>query len=324
MREAIEWVRDALSSKALVSVLQHFLIKDGFIHASDGRMTVAHPFPSTETFCAFGPEMSRLVMRLPENKTISISLGEDKVTLSCGKLRGTIKSANPEDWPLQETGGTRLPMPKRMMPAFRQLRPFISDNAEKSWALCIHINNDTLYATNNIAVVAAPEIDLDGVNALVPHWAIDFILNRPGITHWSHGDGYLAFYWDNGAWMRTQLIDDTFPPQAEKIINDAANATWPVSDEWREAFAEVTALADRYLICHADRIIGISKSKNMEVERDIETPCGEEPSGWSIDHLKPVINCATHWQPDAYPNPAPFYGDGILGVIMGRRVDPND
>lgn len=321
MRDALIWVRDALSSKPFTVQYGHYLIKDKMIHATDGRMTAAHPFPCHEEFCANGAALEKLLARLSGNITVTVS--PDDVTLKSGRLGGTIKTIPVGDWQYPLVDDMRLPIPERMIAGLRQLRPFISDNASKSWALCVHAINDTLFATNNISAAAIPEIDLDGVNALIPYWAVDFVLAREGVTHWSHGPGYIAFHWSNGAWMRTQLVDDQFPDTIEGLINKAGFANERITPEWRVAFEDASALAEDYVIMHADRMTGKTKGDTMAVEVQATTlvPAGPPSySAWTTKFMIPVMGCATHWQPDKYPDAVPFRGDGIVGVIVGRRA----
>lgn len=319
MKAAITWVSDAMSNKDLSASLSHFLIDRGMIYATDGRMTAAHPFPHDDTFCVSGPEFIKLISRLQE--PIDLTVEEGSVTLRQGRLHGTIKTLDPSEWQMAGINTPWLRLPERMLPALRQLRPFISDNATKMWALCVLAENDTLYATNNVSICAVPEIDLDGTKALIPYWAIDFILARQeGIADWTHHENYLGFRWSNGAWMRTKLGDDNFPA-VEDIISGAGHATYEIDKEWRSAFEEAASLLKEAeaIIFEPDCITGTSKNMTVEVQAKTKAPeCGY--SAWSVEYLEPVIKCATHWQPDAYPNPSAFRGDGLVGVVMGRKV----
>jgi len=324
MKTALAWVKDALSSKALAPALAHYLVKDGMLHATDGRMTAAHPFPDDRTFCVAGKEFGALIERLPD--PIGIAVADDAVTLRNGRLNGTVRTIDPNDWPLSPTTGERHLIPERLLPALKQLRPFVSDNAARPFAMCIRVAYDTLYATNNVVVVAAPEIDLDEAQALIPSWAIDFILARgEGLTHWSHTDSQMTFYWSNGAWMSTRLVDDTFPAAAENIINQAGFAGTEITPEWRKDFNAICELLDgSTIVLHKDRMSSeLNPSRKLTVENETGTysPVDLEYSAWSTEFLQPVIAVATHWAPDRYPKPTPFRGEGIVGVIIGRRIN---
>jgi len=321
MKASLNWVKDALSSKDLRPELNHYLVRHGMIHATDGRMVACHPFPTEdELFCVSGPEFEKLLARL--EAPIELEVEDDHIVLKHGRLRGKIKTLPPDEWQFNEVKAAWYPVPKLLLPSLKKLRAFISDNATKPWALCVGMANDTLYATNNISIAACPEIGLpDGLRGVIPYWAIDFILSRPeGLAEWAHADNYLGFRWKNGAWMRTQLVEGEFPPQVEAIIGSAGYAEHKITDEWRAAYMQASSLLDDALVLKADHMTGINRHMEVRVEATSPLPPDSDHSGWSVEYLNPVIACATHWQPDKWPNPVPFRGEDILGVVMGRRV----
>lgn len=330
MKAALAWIKEVRSAKVLSALHRCYVVKENMIYATDGRMWAAHPFPwpMSEAFCVSGPEFELLIERLPD--PIQLYLEEAAVKLRSGRLSGAVKIiADLNDWPMSEPAGERIPLPEKLLEGFRLLRPFISDNASRAFATCIHAANNTLYATNNIAIGAVLEVDLDEINVLIPHWAVDFVLARAeGLTHWSYGTGItgidsVSFHWDNGAWIRTQLVDATFPPQAETIINECGWAGIEITSEWREAFKIVNDLSERAVMMYADRMT--TKHGHMDVVQEIETVVPPEGfSCWDPKYLEPVIAVATHWQPDRYPKPAPFRGGGIIGVAIGRRPDSDE
>lgn len=320
MKDAIAWIKEGLSTKSIMPAHRFYLVKDGMIYATDGRMTCGHPFPYDKTFCAGGAELDKLVSRM--SGAISIELGEDDVTVKAGRLRGKIKTIDPKDWPYETVNEERSPVPPDLMKGLRLLRPFISDNATRPWALCVRAVNDTLYATNNVTAAAIPGIELDDIDVLIPNWAIDFVLAREGVTHWSHDKAHVGFHWSNGAWMSTRLIDGTgFPETIEDVINKAGYATHKLTDDWKDAFNEITSLIDGQIVLREDKMVGRSKSEAMDVEVEAFSVVPKDgESGWSVEYLSSVVACASHFNPDTYPAPSPFRGDGIIGVIIGRRI----
>lgn len=321
MKDAVEWVRTARSNKTLSPNYQHYLIKDLFLHATDGRMTVGYPFPVDGLFCPQADPFTKLVDRLPD-PIFLVAEDDDYIALKSGRQRGKVKCMDATEWLYPLIDAPWLPISQRLLPALRQLRPFVSDNAAQPWALCVELHGNCIYATNNIAAVIAPDIDLDQVDtALLPYWAIDFLLaHEEGLVDWCHGSGYLGFRWQNGAWMRTQQVDATYPrQQITEVINKCGYAKHPITEEWRAAFAELANLVDDYVYFMPDKMLGSEKDLDAEVEMATPTPeLGF--SHWSIRYLKPVLEMATHWEPTTYPSPSPFRGDGIVGIVIGRQA----
>lgn len=330
MLEAFNWVKDAISTKGLQPLTLYYLIEGGMIYGTDGRMTVGHPFPSDLNFCAVAAPTLKLVERLPDPK---ITVKEDEVVFRSGRLSGAVKTVSPGQWQFNREVGKGFIIPDRLLPSLEQLRPFISDNAAKAWALCVLADNNSLYATNNIAVAAALEIDLHGMRrALIPNWAIDFLMHRrDGLIEWSYQEDLTAtnsmtFYWDNGAWMRTQLMDDQFPTSIDDVIGRAPYCDLEITPEWKAAYAYVAGLAESHVEFHAERIVGrdgpLNESK-MTATADVATPVPDNKellySAWDPRFLEPVMKVATHFDPRPYPAPCPFRGPDVIGVVMGRR-----
>lgn len=333
MLKALNWCKEAMNTKGLTPMYLFYLVKDGMLTMTDGRMWASHPWPSEDTFCAVGEPTMKLLERLPE--PVTIKLAENDITFRSGRLKGTVKiETNIDAWPMRTIEDELKPIPDGLCDGLRKLRSFISDNAQKPWALCVLAHDDTLYATNNVAVGVVPELDLDigEARTLIPNWAIDFILAREtGLAYWcvggEPGKEYLGFKWANGAWMRTQLADDpnNFPARIEDLIAKHGNAKHPLSDDWRRAWEDASALSANVVTIYKDRIVGQNKEKEsektMDITIEIASPCPEEPgySCWDPRFVDPVLQVATHWDTDQYPAPCPFRGEGIVGVVMGRR-----
>lgn len=335
MLTAYNWIREAISTKGLAPLQMYYLVKDGMIYGTDGRMTAGHPFPyeTPLEFCAVAAPTEKLLNRLPEPIKITVKDEDEEVVFSSGRLRGAVKTLPPSQWAFPLVGQGMVEMPTRLLPGLKVLRPFISDNASRPWALCIRVADGNLYATNNVSVGVVVDIDMEGVELLIPNWAIDFVLTRTdGLVGWSHHvhsdnePNTMAFHWANGAWMQTKLVVDDFPKIIDSIVEKAGEASHPITDEWRAAYEYVAGLTESHMEFHADRIVGKDgdlKSSKMTATADIQTLMpknGTTPfSAWDPRFLEPVMKVATHFDPDAYPDPCPFRGDGVVGVVMGRR-----
>jgi hypothetical protein len=65
---------------------------------------------------------------------------------------------------------------------------------------------------------------------------------------------------------------------------------------------------------------GAAEVLTVEDGAGAPVPEGMTETIWDIRYLEPVITAATHWNPRTYPNPAPWRGDNIEGIIAGRRA----
>lgn len=316
MRTALDKVRKTLSRQNIVNAFTHYLLKGKRIYASDGRMMASAPFPSDIEALVPGNELELLVDRLGDK--ITMTLDGDVLKLSAGRQRGSIAILPPEEFgfPIPPEAWNKPPV--SFLSALRTVRPFISDNATKPWALCAALYDGYMVGTTNVCLVEVACAKLKGNGTLVPCWAIDYLLSRTEpLVGMQAFEGALAWKWEDGSWMRTQLVQGDFPPAALKILADLTPPAWAISEEWRKAYVTMSGMTTDVMEVHAERLCG--KTGGAVSEYDVESPVpAAGVSRWTTKFLDPVLNIATHWQPDAWPNPAPFVGPGIRGVIMGR------
>jgi hypothetical protein len=215
------------------------------------------------------------------------------------------------------------PMPEQLLPVLKALRPFISDNAMQRWATCVALENDWAYATNNVAIAGAPCQGIGQVMALLPMWAVDFVLSRTeGLSQWAWTANYVAFHWDNGAWMRASLVVGQFPERAATMVRDVLKekTTQKVTDEFRKAFIDVAEMAEDTIMLYQDK--AVAKFKQAQVIADIKCriPEGQQCSIWGASFLIPALAAAESWSPDVWPKPAPFKGKVVSGYVIGRKA----
>lgn len=320
MREIIQWLKDAITTKKIVIEMSYYRASDGQLKATDGRITAGHPCDPSFKFLVPGTEFERIVARLPGQ--LKIDHGEDKITIRSGKSYGTMECRDVNDWdyPVVEEEEW-MPIPKGLIEALRKLLPFVSDNATHNWAMGITLENGWAFATNNIALAGVPCPQLGAVNAIVPLWAVEFLIAREsGLINWCWTEDYVAFQWENGAWLRSTLINDYFPEQVGKMVKQAQAESCDVfmDEDFKEVFFQIAGVAEGPITITEDRIFAPFAKAEMGAEIDIPELTGMQTI-WAAKYLEAVVKVADWWQPTKWPNPAPFSGEGIVGFIVGRQ-----
>lgn len=321
MRKEVKWLTDALSEKNIAREMTHYRIGGREIKATDGRITAGHPWPTNEECLVPGSEFEKLLARLPGDPTLEV--GDNCIILKSGRSRGTINTMPTEEWGFPGVDTNRWEnLPEGLTQALRKLRPFVSDNATKQWALGVALDDGWAYATNNVALAGVPLPSIAGVQAILPMWAIEFILDRTDeLVEWAWTEQYVGFRWSNGAWMRSQLINDRFHEKAAEMIRSVDGMEPPqvITDEFRAVYARVAGLVGTVggVYIGPQSIKGGFGQATMEDGVDVETL--EGVTAWAAAKLTPVIAAATHWEPATWPKPTPWKGDGICGYIIGRN-----
>ena len=327
----VKWITDAVASQDLgLQGLNSYLIRNGNIHAHDGRMVVGTPFPFEGPDVLVPAEQFEKVLINKPDGDFTWEREVDRLVLKRGRFKGRIKTMPLEAWVMP----TDLPLgltsiPDGFIESLDSLLPFVSENATKPWAMCVGVQGDYLYASNNIAVARCYCKTDTGVDEfLLPRWVIEFILKRQeGLTAWAIEDGgaRLVFLWEDGSWMRSSNIVEKFP-DAQAILDkflfsDDIEVDVEITPEWRKIIRRIAKIADDPVIrLRADECAGSTgEVLSVEDEAGAPLPEGRTETVWDLRYLDAVLQAATHWNPRLYPNPAPWRGDFIEGIIAGRR-----
>jgi DNA polymerase III sliding clamp (beta) subunit (PCNA family) len=320
--EIIRWIKDAVSAKKLILEMSYYKVDGGRVRATDGRIVACHPYSGKEEFLVPGADFERLIGRLGDGVKIEVDDARGEVVLKSGRSRGTIKTKSLDDWDYPGIDEEDWkPIPRGMIDALRKLTPFVSENANHIWAMGIALENGWAFATNNVALAGVQCPGLGEIHAILPIWAVDFIVDREkGLKQWCHTPNYLAFRWDNGAWMRSSLIDSDFPEQVSDMVKRAIQEDpyVEITDEFKEAFFRVADLAETSVKVTGEEI-SASFGNSIITESVATEELGGMETYWGAKYLLPVVKMATYWDPQMWPKPAPFQGDGIIGYVVGAR-----
>jgi hypothetical protein len=322
MKGALKWIKLAIATRDIVTDKTFYKLSENEIRATDGRLTAGHPCHTGADFLVPGEEFEKVMDRLPGDD-VRIKPVEKGIKLTSGRYSGTINTLPLEQWNYPGVDDASWqPVPAGLIDVLKALRPFVSENAMQPWATCVALEHGWAYATNNVALAGIPLPGAD-MMALLPVWAVDFVLARAkDLSEWAWSENYVAFKWKNEAWMRSVLVIGQFPERAAALLREAnnANTTTIITDDFKKAFAEVAEMAEDTIMLYSDRIV--SRFKQAVIVADIAcvTPKDTECSIWGACYLAPAIKAADSWSPDLWPKPAPFKGKTISGYVVGRRA----
>lgn len=321
LREAIARVKSAVSTKDIIPLYTHYVMKNGFIYAGNGRLTAATPFPVDEVAIVSAAAIDKVLQALPGDPEFTLT--EKNVNFKVGKYKARVpRNATLGDGPTFELPkGKEVKIPDGFFTKIKALRPFVSDNATQQFALCFCFHGDYAMVTNNVVLAMAFEIGLgleEDEKLTIPFYIFDYIAGQPEIpTGFIHNENSVAFTWEDGSWASAQLLSVSFPECRGMVIN-APEPDFELTKEWKTAFDTISPLCDGVVKLGSEKMSGIRES--AEIEAEVGTPCpdGVDSTLWSTDYLSPVIRVATHWKPDMWPKGSPFVSEHIAGMIIGR------
>lgn len=332
--DAVEKVKNALSSKDFIASLTHFHLKGGEIHAANGAMSASCPVDELLEHVVPADELTKAMSIL--GKEAQYLWGEEELLVKKGRRKITIRLLKPETIHLQEPVERKIEVPQDFIQRMKLIRPFLSDDASKPWALTawLHqVQNKLVWtATNNMSVVevdmtlaSAISYELLDIDCQIPNFALDFLIQRgEGLKYIGVTEKKVTFFFHDGSKMTTQLFVQKMPEQVSTILHgvDDNGEGFTLTPEWREAYNSIIQLSPDEIVMGATSMIARRRQATMEIE--VETPVPQDDayktSYWSPKFLTPVVGIADIIDFASYPKPAKFYGVGIRGLTVGKLM----
>jgi hypothetical protein len=319
IREAANRLKNIVAKKDIVPILTQFVVRGGFMYASDGILTAGTPVGKSETFAVRASEFQKFVDRTPGDLKIKVDEnGHLKVT--AGRFRAEIRGTPPDQVPIYEAPkGKVVKISETLLDNLKALRPFLSDNATQAWAANVAIRDGKLFATNNVVLVQAIENSLKGLEFTIPYEIVDVVLSqRAGVKSLVLDERSIAFTWDDTSWVKSQLKDGGIPA-FEKVIESVPNAKWVMTDDWRESFLHLADFSQGEIKIAHDKIIARTET-GSEITADVSCALlqdGEQVT-FSGAFLEPVVKEATKLLFFEANGPrAAFSTKYIKGVVAG-------
>lgn len=283
----------------------------GWIYASSPAILAAHPVPHMlGDFGLRASELDRVVARMGVEPTVEP--GDGTLVLKRGRLKSSIdllEPATPPN-PLHDDPTPPDPMPEGLLAAIKKVLPFVSKDG--NWQKSVQLLPGGVRAISSRHACHVDVPALDVAICVVTDDAARYLASLDDPSGWRQLDGSLAFFWPSGAWMRCQLSVFPWPALADNVFKLAeGEPPVAITDEWREAFADVSALGDGHVDVSPTHVA--AKTPNGNHSAAFATGV-KDHSRWNIQALASVIEIADAWGPDE--KPAPFRGDGCRGVIM--------
>ena len=318
------FVSKAVSDRTIITDYRCYYIKDGYVHATDDRVSAWAPIDCPYEYLLPAKEVNDLVARLQERGAVDVTFNEDSLKLSCGRYRGTIRSMlRQHDFPPVPQWQWQT-IPDGFIDKLVTVSTFASTNAAHLWALGVYLCDGYAYATNNVVLAKIPMNTL-GFKGIIPLWAIDFVRSNQGILdNIAFSDNYVAFQNAQHQYVfQSRLIDSPYPEPAVSILDITPDpgSMMKLTDPWREAYKTVASLSS-VLTVYAGRIQGASdQAREVEAEIDTPVPDGHEYTRWDPRYFSAVVDACTYLDVTCYPKPAIFYNDqtNLIGVVCGRN-----
>lgn len=303
----------------------HCRLAGGYAVAFDGVIAVGHPIEEDLNVC---PHTYRLIDALGRcKKAVAITqLDAEKLVVKSGNFRAIIPCLNPAALPYVAPDVQAGQVDDRLKEGFALLNPIVSGTGQTVVESSLLLQNNSMVATDrNIMFEFWHGINLPNGLAL-PKAAIAAVSKVPAkLVGIGVSDRTVTFYFDGGAWLRTQLYGEQWP-NIQRVINggDVYNtpAIPPALFEAVEAVAPfsetgVGASAGGAAIYTFDGFISSHHTEGVGATYQIE---GIPPGlCFSAKHLLALKNIATKIDFVGKNGITYFFGGNVRGALTQRK-----
>lgn len=323
MRNTLNLVRGAVSTKDLLPVLTHFHIYEGRVQGGNGRIAIDAPCPELAGFdCTVPAErFLKAVDACDGEPKLKLTDG-GKLTISKGKFRATLPLADHTAFPKvapppQITSfldGIKLPP---LLPTLRRLFPFIGEDASRAWSCGVYLNGGYAWATNNVCLARVPIRQFQ--NFVLPVFAIDELLRigQEPVSIEAY-ENYVIFYFSGNWWMRCQKLEGAWPDVAAFMPAEPTAHAWPAK-QLAEAVRKVLPFCPdpKYPVVQT----GPDGVGTLEGEMSALVGYDDLPAGrFRAEPLLAALDAAASIDLSTYPKACYWKGEGIDGVLVGMRT----
>ena len=316
MLNALKFVKGSVSSKDILPALTHFVIEQGTVRGYNGIIALCSPIP-------FGlsckPRAEPLVKAIANcTETVQLTLtATGRLSIHSGKFRAYVDCIEGET-PHVKAEGTEIQINgQAILDAFKRLQNFIGTDASRPWCEGVLLDQKSAFATNNIILVEYwLGCDIP-VPICVPKMAIKEMvrINEPPVSALLK-DNSITFLYEGGRWIRSQLLDTSWP-DIRKILDIPCNPQ-TVDVNIFEGLQIIKPFADKgNKVFFNDTVMSTHEIEGEGAQYNIVSLMPE--SSFTIDMLQLLEGTAKQVDWTTYPKPCPFFGDKIRGVIVGLK-----
>jgi len=315
---ALEFVKMAQIDKPGEQPLKtHCRIANGFVVAFDGVLAAGYPIADDLVAC---PHTYRLLDALKRCKSaLSVTkLGLGQIAIKSGNFRAEIPCLNPSLLPNTVPDNNAGVISDVIKDGFKHLNPIVSGSGGTTIESSILLQNNSMIATDrHILIEYWHGINLpEGMS--VPKVAIQAISTaRAKLVGFGYSGRTATFYYDNGAWIRTQLYSEPWPDVGRVINAGDPAAAIPVPPALFDAVTAVLPFGASSAVRLSSAGLTASSPDSGDATYEMS---GLPELHISGKYLLAIKDIATKIDLTGNGNVTYFYGDNVRGAItqMGQ------
>lgn len=282
--------------------------------ASDGVLTVAHPIEEDLVACPHTLQFIDALSKVGEELSIT-QLTANALAVSSGAFRALVPCVGFDDVPITAPDPQCATIDDRIKTAFAAVAGLATDGAPNATYAAVLLQAGSAVATNGAALLEAWHgIDLPPGMMLPKCAAVAVAKAGPALTGFGFSASSATFYFENGAFIKTQLYGERYPNYQVVFEVEGLNP-WPVPDDFYNGVRAIQSFSPNGNVFFDDGAVLSKMHKEEASTYKIEGL--PERMGFSAKLLLSVEHAfkKAHFAPEA--NKVVFFGENLRGVLMG-------
>lgn len=191
------------------AVLGSLYVKDGRAQAGNGRYTLEVPAAELPDMCTPADRLHaamRACSGSPEFKLTDVS-----VMVRSGAMKVRLPLIDAASYPVTQPDPPVHSLAEDLGALLKRQLPFIAADASRPWATSVCLAAGKAYATNNVVICRQPFPFPFNHPVNLPLATVEAIIDNPNPVSLGVSERSLTFYYADGSWIKTQLVEGEFP-----------------------------------------------------------------------------------------------------------------
>lgn len=300
--------------KAGPTNIQFGHIAHNWAAASYGVLTVGHPIEEDLVARPHTLQFIDALSKVGEELSIT-QLTANALAVSSGAFRALVPCVGFDDVPITAPDPQCATIDDRIKTAFAAVAGLATDGAPNATYAAVLLQAGSAVATNGAALLEAWHgIDLPPGMMLPKCAAVAVAKAGPALTGFGFSASSATFYFENGAFIKTQLYGERYPNYATVLEAENVNP-WPIPEDFYKGVRAIESFSPNGNVFFEGGAVLSRRHKEEASTYRIEGL--PERMGFSVKLLLSVEHAfkKAHFDPES--NKVLFFGENIRGAVMG-------
>ena len=297
--------------------LQFCKMSNGWVAASNEILTVAHPVTEDLEACPNTFQFLEALKEAGKDDSLSITqLTANALAVTSTAFRGLVPCVDASALQIAPPDPQRGQMTEAIKAALQACGGLVSEGAQfVAYCAVLLKSGVAVGCTGQSLIEYWHGIDLpEGL--LIPKSAAYAVADaKPALTGFGFSQSSLTFYFENGAFIKTQLYSERYPDYASLFEVDKAN-WWPVPKEFFEGLKALEPFGNGYAFFENETLYS-DESKDIASSYKVEGLPGE--MAFNIRQLLNLKSRIDYIHFEKEKHKIIFKGENCRGVSLGLK-----